>query len=136
MSELELVRELAKEALTAPGELGAFLWSRAERLVRNAEYICQLPGLDEAGLQVDGFCLAAAAYFSEGGLARYLESKGGRAKFGLNDVNGDDLLEFSGQVAEQRLCAAEEFIDELKVEAEGWDLEGLAIRLAKEEISS
>jgi len=27
-------------------------------------------------------------------------------------------------------------MDELKVEAEGWDLEGLAIRSAKEEISS
>lgn len=66
MSEFELVRELAKEALTVRGELGAFLWDRAER----------------------------------------------------------------------RLCAAEEFMDELKVEAEGWDLEGLAIRSAKEEISS
>lgn len=136
MSELELVRELAKEALTAPGELGAFLWGRAERLVRNAEYICQLPELAQAGLRVDRFCLAAAAYFSEGGLARYLESKGGRAKFGLNDVNGDDLLEFSGQVAEQRLCVAEEFMDELKVEAEGRDLEGLAVRSVEKKISS
>lgn len=135
MSELELVRELAKEALTVRGELGVFLWDRAERLVRNAEYICKLPGLAQAGLQVDGFCLAAAAYFSEGGLARYLESKGGRAKFGLNDVNGDDLLEFSSQVAEQRFCAAEEFMDELKVEAEGRDVEGLAVR-SVEEISS
>ncbi|MEE9370292.1 MAG: hypothetical protein V3W45_02370 [Sedimentisphaerales bacterium] len=65
MSELGLVRELAKEALTVSGELGAFLWGRAER----------------------------------------------------------------------RLCAAEEFMDELKVEAEGRDVEGLAVR-SVEEISS
>ncbi|UCE98619.1 MAG: hypothetical protein JSV82_05365 [Planctomycetota bacterium] len=109
MSELEIVRELARESLTAAAstvELGAFLWERAQRLVRNAEYICQLPELGEAGLQVDRFCLVSAAYFSGAGLARYAGGKGLGAKSGLNDVNDDDLLELSVQVAEQKLAGA------------------------------
>ena len=116
MSELEIVRELAKEALTVPsltGEMGAFLWERAQRLVRSVEYISQLPELAEAGLRADGFCLAAAAYFSEAGLARYLESTGRGAKLGLNDVNGEDLPGFSARVAEQKLAGA---IEKIRIE--------------------
>ena len=116
MSEVETVRELAKEALTAPalaGEPGAFLWERAQRLVRNVEYISQLPELAKAGLRVDRFCLIAAAYFSEAGPAYYLESKRRGAKSGLNDVNGEDLLGYSARVAEQKLAGA---IEKLRIE--------------------
>lgn len=111
MSELDIVRELAKQALRLPaptGSSGTCLWDRAQRLVRNAEYICQLPELAEAGLQVDRFCLIAAAYFSDAGLAWYLEGKEREAGLGHCDANGDDLLEFSAQVAEKKLAGAVE----------------------------
>lgn len=109
MSEIDIVRELAKEALTVPAlaaEAGTFLWERAQRLVRSVEYISQLPELAEAGLRADGFCLAAAAYFSEAGLMHYLANTGRGAKLGLGDVNGEDLLGFSARVAEQKLAGA------------------------------
>jgi len=106
MAEAESVRELAKEALISAlsGELGVFLWERAQRLVRSVEYISQLPKLAEAGLKVDRFCLTAAAYFSEAGLACYPESKVRAAKSGFGDVNGEDLPGFSAGVAEQKLA--------------------------------
>jgi hypothetical protein len=102
MSELEIAAELAKEALMVSGESGVFLWDRARRLACNAEYISRLSELGEAGSQVDGFCLSVAAYFSEAGLARYLEGKSAAACV-FNGVKGDDLLEISAQVAEQKL---------------------------------
>ncbi len=105
MAEVESVRELAKEALISAlsGEPEVFLWERAQRLVRSVEYISQLPELAEAGLQVDRFCLMAAAYFSETSLVCCPEGKGRGAKSGL-DGNGEDLPVFSASVAEQKLA--------------------------------
>ena len=67
MAELNVVRELFKEALTMPtlmSKLDYFLWDHAQQLVRNVELICQLPKLTKANLQADRFCLIAATYFS------------------------------------------------------------------------
>jgi HD superfamily phosphodiesterase len=109
MSELDIVKDLAKQALTISTPTGSSdnsLWDRAQRLVRNAEYICRLPELAKTSLQIDHFCLIAAAYFSDSGLARHLEAKEQGAKLALSGANGDELLDFSTQVVEEKLAGA------------------------------
>jgi hypothetical protein len=108
MSELEMVIELAQQALTivAPGgSVDSSLWDRGQRLVRNAEYICQLPELAKAEVQIDHFCLMAAAYFNDTGLARYLDDQGQGVRLALSGPNGEELLDFSTQVVEEKLAS-------------------------------
>jgi hypothetical protein len=72
MSELEVIRQIAREVLTAPTAdktPDSFLLDRAERLVRNAKLLSRLPELAQADLQIDRLCLAAAAYLCQAGLA-------------------------------------------------------------------
>lgn len=111
MSELEIVKELAKQALTIPSAMGnvdGSLWDGAQRLVRSVERICRLPELADLGVQIDRFCLISAAYFSNAGLVRYLEVKEGGGRLELFDSNGDELLDFSTQVVEEKLSGAVE----------------------------
>ena len=106
MSELDIVKDLAKETLTTSiqmREIDSFLWDRAQRLVRNVEYICRLPELVKAGPQIDRFCLTTAAYFSDSGLARYLESEKMETNFAISNNNSEELLESSGLVVEESL---------------------------------
>ena len=68
MQGLEKVKKLAMEALvirTPGGDVDHWLWDRAQRVVRNTEYISHLPELTGADIQIDRFCLYAAAYFIE-----------------------------------------------------------------------
>ncbi len=109
MSELDIVKDLAKEALVIPaprGDADNSLWDRAQRLARNAEYICRLPELAKTGVQIDRFCLMAATYFSDAGLVRHPETKERGARLALSGANGDDLLYFSTQVVEEKLAGA------------------------------
>ena len=106
MSELDTVRNLAKQVLTVPtltGELDNSLWDRVRRLVRNAEYICRLPELAKPELQIDRFCLYAATYFSDAGLARYLDHGKTSDKLSVPDANSSDLLDFCTAVVEEKL---------------------------------
>jgi len=111
MSELDIVKDLAREALVIPaprGDADNSLWDRAQRLARNAEYICRLPELAKTGVQIDRFCLIAATYFSDAGLVRHPETKERGARSALSGANGDELLYFSTQVVEEKLAGAVE----------------------------
>ncbi len=111
MSELDAVRDLAEQALTLRRPTGQFdnsLWDRAQRLVRTVEYICGLEELAKKSVQIDRFCLIAATYFNEAGLARHLGTQGQGAEPGNFEANGDELLDFSTKVVEERLADAVE----------------------------
>jgi hypothetical protein len=109
MSELDIVKGLAKQALiirTRGGGGDKSLWDRAQRLVRYVEYICRLPDLAGVSVQIDRFCLTAATYFSDAGLARYLESEKQVAKWPISDAKGHDLLDSSARVVKAKLADA------------------------------
>jgi hypothetical protein len=111
MSELDAVRDLAEQALTVrrpTGGLNNSLWDRAQRLVRTVEYICGLDDLAKKSVQIDRFCLIAATYFNEAGLARHLGTQGQGAEPGNFEANGDELLDLSTKVVEERLADAVE----------------------------
>jgi len=107
MFKLDGIRELAKQAVTLQAPAGGVdnsVWDRAERLVRTVDYICGLPELAQSSVQIDRFCLIAAAYFNEAGLARYLSTKEQRGAFGLNEANGGELLDLSTEVVKETLA--------------------------------
>ena len=115
MAELDIVKDLAKQALTIPTLTGDFdnsLWDRAQRLVRNVEHICRLPELGKTSLQIDRFSLYAATYFSDAGLARHLKTKETGGKSVISNTNGNDLLDFCTQIVEEKL---EDAIDKTKI---------------------
>jgi len=106
MSELDIVKERARQALiitATGGGSDSFLWDRAQRLVRNAEYICRLPELDKPGLQVDQFCLTTATYFSDAGHAHYLDSRHARSRAKNSNHGNDGMLDTSALIAEEKL---------------------------------
>ena len=116
MSELDIVKGLAKQTLRIPtptSDIDNSLWDRAQRLVRNVERISQLPEVAKAGLQIDRFCLAAAAYFSESGLASHLKAKNTTTKSAVSDANDEDLRGFSTQLAAENLSTV---IDKARIE--------------------
>ncbi len=107
MSKLDVIRELAKQAVTLRTPAGAIdnsVWDRAERLVRTVDYICGLPELARSSVQIDRFCLTSAAYFNEAGLAKYLSTRGQGGAFGLNEANGEEMLDLSTGVVEEALA--------------------------------
>lgn len=109
MSEIDVIRDIAKQVLTVPTIIGTtdnWLWDRAQRLVRNAEHICRLPELTKVSLAVDRFCLTAAAYFSDSGFARYADAQDTSARIVLADVSPSDLQDFSTQVVTDKLTGA------------------------------
>ncbi|MHC4636732.1 MAG: HD domain-containing protein [Planctomycetota bacterium] len=116
MSELNVVRNLAKRALmvnTLTGSEDAFLWDRSQRLVRTVEHICQLPEIADAGIVVDDFCLKAAAYFCDAGLATHLGRSGSGSIFVDGNRNGENLLESSVHIVEEFLV---DVIENSKIE--------------------
>ncbi|TSA45079.1 hypothetical protein D4R52_03100 [bacterium] len=114
MSEIDVVKELARETLVIPTQaayLDNFLWDRAKRLVRNVEHICQVPELGMTGTTIDRFCLTAATYFSDAGIAVRLKTNQA-GMLSASDNNGDGVLDFSAQIVEEKLG---EHIDGLRV---------------------
>ncbi len=107
MSELEKVKEFAREVLTFATDGGshdASLWGRAERLVLNVKYISRLPELVQEGVPIDNFCLLPATYFSDSGLARYFSAKKAeKGQSAAGDITRSDLLSFSTEVVEEKL---------------------------------
>lgn len=111
MSELDVVRDLAKEALTIRPqgrEPDDSLWDRAQRLARNVDHICRLPELAKAGVQIDRFCLTTAAYFSDAGLAYHLEAEENEGKTALSNANSSNLTDFSVEVVTEKLAGVVE----------------------------
>lgn len=103
MSGLEEVRKNAEQALTIDmrsGVTDSFFWDRSQRLVRNVEFICRLPELEAANLQIDSFCLAVAAYFCDSGVVVLYNKDNGRLK---GNGNGEDHLECSAEVVGEKL---------------------------------
>ena len=122
MLELDIVRDLAKQALTIrtlTEGLDNSLWDRAQRLVRNVEYIWRLPELTKAGLSIDRFCLITATYFNDAGLARYLQTHSTAAKSTFtaksasSNANNVDLMAFSAKVIGEKLSGA---VEKAKIE--------------------
>lgn len=116
MSELDIVKSLAKQALiihTSTGNTDIFLWDRSRRLVCNVEHICRLPELAGSGLDIDHFCLITATYFSDTGLARHLQARKTTDLSVKSDVDMGDLLDLSTEIAAEKLI---DVADKLKIE--------------------
>ena len=109
MSELDVIREIARQVLTVPTITGIpdnWLWDRTQRITRNVEHICRLPELLQSNVAIDRFCLIAAAYFSETGFAHYADAENTAARMVLADVSLSDLHDFSTQVVADKLAGA------------------------------
>ncbi|MBE0537100.1 MAG: hypothetical protein IH624_15675 [Phycisphaerae bacterium] len=107
MSEINVIRDIARQCLTSPSVGGAdnWLWDRTQRILRNVEHICRLPELVAADVPIDRFCLIAATLFSDSGFANYAEVEDMGAKLVLADVKAEDLRGFSTQVVSEKLAA-------------------------------
>jgi len=108
MSEIDVIKQIARQALTVPAIAGTadnWLWDRAQRLVRNSEHICVLRELTDSNLPIDRFCLIAATYFCDSGFARYVDAKDTCARLVMADVSEADLRNFSNQIVADRLSS-------------------------------
>ena len=104
-SILDSVTKLSKQVLTIPianGNCDLTLWDRARRLVCNVEYIVRLPELSKFNMQIDRFCLIAATYFSDSGLAHHLKFKN-HAETPRFGNNGDDLVHSCSEIVLDKL---------------------------------
>ncbi|MHC4124108.1 MAG: HD domain-containing protein [Planctomycetota bacterium] len=110
MTELNKIEQLAKRLLTIsiPSITSSFLWDRAQRLLRNVELICRLPELGDKKTQIDRFCLAVAAYFSDAGIVVLVNNGRVVDSWGINGNNGDDLTEELVEFVEQNLAGVVE----------------------------
>ena len=109
MSEIDVIREIAQQALTVPTLSGAkdnWLWDRAQRLLRNVEHISRLPEVTGTNLPIDRFCLIAATYFCDAGFAHYADAEDTASRLVLADISIADLLDFSTQIVADKLAGA------------------------------
>jgi len=106
MSELETIRTVAKETLAIPNSgqsCDYSLWDRSQRLVRNVEYICQLPEIKKSNLDIDKTSLIVATYFCQAGLAHLYKNKNSASK--TVSANIDNTLELCTAVIEKKLTS-------------------------------
>jgi len=121
--DLDFVRGTARQALVmSAGNFDGPFWDRGQRLVRNVEYICQLPELAAAGLQIDRFCLLSAAYFNYVSLAHYQKAENIEGKSVVENTDTAKLLEISYRIVDEQLAghienAKIEKIDKIIVES-------------------
>jgi hypothetical protein len=109
MSELDVIRQMAQQALNVPTLAGIkdnWLWDRTLRILRNVEHICRMPELVSQTLSIDRFCLIAATYFSDSGFAHYSDAQDVSARMVLADISLSDLCDFSTQVVSDKLAGA------------------------------
>ncbi len=74
MLSIEDVKTLARKVFIRSGGAGCFLWDRSERIAGNVSRICDFEELTKPRVDIDKFCLSAAAYFSETGRAGQISS--------------------------------------------------------------
>ena len=100
MCELDIIRDLAKQALTITtptGDIDSFLWDRGQRLVCNVEHICRLIEAAKTNFQIDHFCLKVATYFSDAGLARSLQSPKNKSSTIESDIDFRGIYGYSAE---------------------------------------
>jgi len=115
MSGLDIIKDVAKQTLsirTIAGNLDDSLWDRCQRLVRNVEYICKLPEVDSDNSQIDQFCLHTATYFSDAGLAVFLQSGKTADSLATSSANAEETLDLCIRVAEEKLAS---YLDQSKI---------------------
>ncbi|MHC5083857.1 MAG: HD domain-containing protein [Planctomycetota bacterium] len=109
MSELDIIRQMAQQALNVPTLAGIndnWLWDRTLRILRNIEHICRMPELSEQAMSIDRFCLIAAGYFADTGFAHFTDAENVSARLVLADISQSDLCDFSTQVVSDKLAGA------------------------------
>ena len=109
MSEIDVIREIAKQALMVPtlsGTTDTWLWDKTQRLLRNVEHICRLPELTASNLPIDRFALIAATYFCDSGFAKYADVSDTSARVVLADISPSDLHDFSTQLVTDKLSGS------------------------------
>ena len=109
MSDIDVIRRLAREVLTRPtpgGDEDNWLWDRTQRILRNVEHICRLGELVEADVPIDRFCLVTATCFADSGFSSYAEAEDVSSRLVLADVNSSDLRDFSTQIVSDKLAEA------------------------------
>ena len=108
MSGLDIIKDVAKQTLsirTIAGNLDDSLWDRSQRLVRNVEYICKLPEVESIGSQIDRLCLHTATYFSDTGLAQFLQSGKSVDSLAASSANAEEILDLCSKVVEEKLAS-------------------------------
>jgi hypothetical protein len=106
MTEIEIIKGLAKEVLTASKDsvgLGSFLWERTQRLARNVEHICDLSEITQSGIEVDRYCLLCATCFSETGFAGIPAKKKAPINYPFFKSNSDGVLESCREIIDSEL---------------------------------
>ncbi|MHC4233059.1 MAG: hypothetical protein ACYTEM_05640 [Planctomycetota bacterium] len=109
MSELETVHQIAQKTLTFPSPSGGhddWLWDRTLRILQNIEHICRLPELAEKAISIDRFCLVAAAYFADSGLAHFASNQKTGGQRPPGDVTSADVCNVSTQTVSNVLSDA------------------------------
>ena len=109
MSEIDVISQIAQQALTVPTSTSiadSWLWDRARRLLRNVECICRLPELAEANVPIDRLALIGATYFSDAGFTCYDNAQSSRSKVVLAEVNLADLQVFSTRIVTDKLTGS------------------------------
>ncbi|MCK5473706.1 MAG: hypothetical protein KAI59_06700 [Planctomycetes bacterium] len=116
MSELDIVRDLAKQALTistTSGDTDDFFWDSAQRLVHNVRHICLLPDLSSHKANIDRFALYTAAYFCDAGIARSFNPENIKSKSIAASFNTEDLLDICTQIVKKELS---KIVEKSKIE--------------------
>lgn len=101
MPELDAIRRIAKQTLSAAGPAGTqdnWLWDRTVRILRKVEYICRMPDLASQAKAIDRFSLVTATLFADSGLTRCAESADVSAHVRRADISLKDLCDSSAQV--------------------------------------
>ncbi|MBC8379546.1 MAG: hypothetical protein H8E62_10265 [Planctomycetes bacterium] len=107
MSELDTIHQIARKTLTFPTSSGGrdvWLWDRTLRILRNVEHICRLPELAEQAISIDRFCLVAAAYFADSGLAHFAGNRKATRQSPPADLTNADLCNVSTQTVSDMLA--------------------------------
>jgi hypothetical protein len=127
MSELETVKELAKEVLTTSKDsmrMGRYLWDRTQRIARNVEYICCLPEIVKSASEIDRFCLFSGTYFSETGFTGLLGKKTAPISYPFFKSSSDGILVFCREIVDSKLEAVLQKGQILKIKkiiSESWN---------------
>ena len=107
MSKLEAIRQVAQKTLIfsiPSGGRDDWLWDRTLRILRNIEHICRLPELAEQAISIDRFCLIAAAYFADSGLAHFASNQKSARHWPPADLSSADLCKISPQIVSDTLA--------------------------------
>lgn len=106
MDKYKGIRQLANEIITIrtpTSETDTSLIERAQRLISNVELICRQPEVAGMDLIIDRLCLYAATYFSDSGLAQYLQKTNAPVTLGAGDYDRRELEELSADIVRRNL---------------------------------